>query len=189
PRRNDAHSVDRSPVQEQAADPGETASRDSKPALRSEERAIIAELPAREVARRALADEHRAGGTLAMQVVLLRLAVRRIELDGTGDRRVAARRPVVASVELHRLEDVPAHPDVEPLAGDNLDRRADDREIEVGISEIAGAGAVRRIPALWIGHHLPKRAAERDDILVVVVADAGRMRHEHPQGYHSAGDV
>src|SRR6185369_581119 len=27
------------------------------------------------------------------------------------------------------------------------------------------------------------------DILVVVVADAGRMRHEHPQGYHSAGDV
>src|SRR6185369_3449886 len=156
-RRNDAHSVDRSPVQEQPADPGEAASRDSKPALWREERAIIAELPAREVARRAFADEHRTGGPLPMEVVLLRFPVRRIELDGAGDRFVATRRPVVAGVELHRLEDVPAHPDVEPLAGDNLDRRADDRKVEVGVSEIASAGTVRRIPALWIRHHLPKR--------------------------------
>ena len=41
-----------------------------------------------------------------MQIVFLRLAVGRVELDRAGDRGVAARRPVVAGVEPHRLEHI-----------------------------------------------------------------------------------
>ena len=64
------------------------------------------ELPAREVAGSPSLTQHRAGGAGAVEIVLLRLAVGLVELDRARDRRVAARRPVVAGVELHRLEHV-----------------------------------------------------------------------------------
>jgi predicted DNA-binding protein with PD1-like motif len=51
------------------------------------------------------------------------------------------------------IHDLAAHPQVETFAGHLLDDRRNDREVEVRIFEIAGAGRVRRVPGTGVGHH------------------------------------
>jgi hypothetical protein len=114
-----------------------------------------------------------------VQIVLLRLAVGCIELDRACNHGIAARRPIVAGVELHRLEHVAVHPDVEPFAGHALDDRADDREIEVGVGEIIVAGTVDRVPVFRIGHDRLERHPERDHVIVIMLAHRAGVRQEH----------
>ena len=151
-RREDAHAVERSAVEQHAPDACQPARRDAQAALRREERAVLAQMPARQIAGLTVLHEHRAVRPLAVQIVLLRLARRIVELDRAGDDRVAAGWPIVAGVEPHRLEHFAAHPDVEPLARHLLNDRADDGEVEVGVAEVIIPGAVLRVPILRIGH-------------------------------------
>ena len=72
-----------------------------------------------------------------------------VRTTARADRAVAARRPVEAGVELHGHEHLAPHQPVEPLAGHLLDHRRDDREIEVRVSEIAGAGRMAPRPSWW----------------------------------------
>src|SRR5207244_3378854 len=118
-----ADAVEDPAVQQHTPDTGEASRRNAEAALRREQRPILAGMPAREVARLAVIDGHRTIRATSMQIVLLRLASRIIEFDRSGDRGVAAGRPIVTGVELHRPEHVTAHPDVEPLTGDLLDDR------------------------------------------------------------------
>src|SRR5690349_20854590 len=107
-------------------------------------------------------------GLLAAEIVLDGLATLR-EHDGARDGRVAAGRPIVAGVELHRIEHLAAHPDIETLSGDTLDDRRDNGEVEVGVSEESVAGSVLSIPARGDTHHLLNSSPERNGILVVMV--------------------
>ena len=103
-------------------------------------------------------------------------------------RHRAARRPVVAGVDLHRIEDVAAHPDVEPLASYVLDDRSDDREVHVGVGEIFVARTMHGIPGFRVGHRFPHRPAERNRILVVMIADRAGVREELPKRDRPVGE-
>src|SRR5262245_24784727 len=66
--RKNADAVQGSAVQQHPPYPGQAARRYAQPARGREERAIVAEHPAIEIARFALLDEHRAVGPLAVQI-------------------------------------------------------------------------------------------------------------------------
>src|SRR6185295_3820075 len=142
--REDADAIELAAVEEHLADAGEAAHRNAKPTLRREQPAIFAELPAREITR-SFGDQDRAGRARSVEIVFQRLAVGTVELDRTSNCGIAARRPVVASVELHRFEDVGAHPSVEPLPGHAFDDRGNDRKIHVAVGEVIVAGTVLEV--------------------------------------------
>lgn len=153
------------------------------PPLRREQRAVAAERIEREIA--GFSDRpgrHQAAGNFPFEVVLRHLSGRAVKHDGARNGGGRAAGPVVAGVQLQRLQHQPCHQPVEPFATGAFHHAGDHREIEIGVMEPAAARSMGGIPDAWISQPPAERFLQRHNVKLAPVDQARLVGEEVAQG-------